>query len=39
VKWATNKRVQNVKAAKGFGLFHWYPGPLSWWLREEPKKK
>ncbi|HEX2835045.1 MAG TPA: ABC transporter substrate-binding protein [Thermoanaerobaculia bacterium] len=39
VKWATNKRVQNVKVAKGFGLFHWYPGPLSWWLREEPKKK
>jgi peptide/nickel transport system substrate-binding protein len=39
IKWATRKRVQNVKAAKGFGLFHWYPGPLGWWLRDEPKTK
>lgn len=31
-KWATNRRVQNVRTAKGLGLFHWYPGPLDWWL-------
>ncbi len=34
IKWATNRRVQDVEAIKGFGLFHWYPGPLSWWIRE-----
>lgn len=39
VKWGTQKRVQNVKAAKGFGLFHWYPGPLQWWLRDDAKRK
>lgn len=33
-KWGVRKRVQNVQAAKGYGLFHWYPGPNAWWLRE-----
>lgn len=33
IKWAANRRVQNVKAAKGFGLFHWYPGPMGWWVK------
>jgi peptide/nickel transport system substrate-binding protein len=31
-KWAVRKRVQNVQVAKGFGLFHWYPGPYAWWV-------
>jgi peptide/nickel transport system substrate-binding protein len=33
-KWAVNKRVQNVRVAKGVGLFLWYPGPMAWWLKE-----
>ena len=32
-KWAVNKRVQNVKVARGLGLFAWYPGPRAWWLK------
>jgi peptide/nickel transport system substrate-binding protein len=31
-KWAVSHRVQNVKTAKGYGLFHWYPGSRAWWL-------
>lgn len=33
-KWAVRKRVQNVHAAHGVGLFHWYPGPRAWWIQE-----
>jgi peptide/nickel transport system substrate-binding protein len=33
-KWAVNRRVQDVKTAKGVGLFLWSPGPYSWWLRD-----
>ncbi|MFP5245592.1 MAG: ABC transporter substrate-binding protein, partial [Thermoanaerobaculia bacterium] len=29
-KWAVRNRVQNVEVGKGFGLFHWYPGPRGW---------
>lgn len=32
LKWAVDKRVQNVQAAKGVGLFLWNPGPFGWWL-------
>jgi len=39
IKWGTSKRVQNVKIAKGYGLFHFSPGPFGWWLKDEPKKK
>jgi peptide/nickel transport system substrate-binding protein len=31
-KWAVNKRVQNVAASRGLGLYHWEPGPRAWWL-------
>lgn len=31
-KWAVNRRVKNVKVAKGFGLFHWYPDSRGWWI-------
>ena len=34
VKWAIDKRVQNVRSAKGLGLFLWNPGPFGWWLKE-----
>jgi len=32
MKWAVNKRVNNVHIAKGFGLYNWYPGSRAWWL-------
>jgi peptide/nickel transport system substrate-binding protein len=32
-KWAVNRRVQNVRVAKGYGLFHWYPDSRAWWLQ------
>lgn len=32
-KWAVNKRVQNVRVARGVGLFLWYPGPSEWWVQ------
>jgi peptide/nickel transport system substrate-binding protein len=34
LKWAVDKRVQNVRVAKGVGLFLWHPGPLGWWMKE-----
>ena len=34
LKWAVDKRVQNVRAAKGVGLFLWNPGPFGWWIKE-----
>ena len=33
-KWIMNRRVKNVQVAKGLGLYHWYPGPHAWWIRE-----
>lgn len=33
-KWAVNKRVQGVEPSRGLGLYHWYPGPHAWWLRQ-----
>lgn len=35
MKWAVDKRVKNVKVAKGVGLFLWHPGPFDWWLTKE----
>jgi peptide/nickel transport system substrate-binding protein len=32
-KWAVNRRVQNVHAAKGLGLGGWWPGVRGWWVR------
>ncbi|MEO8379997.1 MAG: ABC transporter substrate-binding protein [Acidobacteriota bacterium] len=29
-KWGVNRRVQNVRASHGVGLFHHYPGPFAW---------
>lgn len=34
MKWAVNKRVQNVQASTaGLGLYAWHPGPRSWWVK------
>ena len=33
-KWGVNRRVQNVRAGKGLGLFLWHPGPFDWWLKQ-----
>ncbi len=35
MKFAVDKRVKNVRAAKGVGLFLWHPGPYEWWLAKE----
>jgi peptide/nickel transport system substrate-binding protein len=34
MKWGVDKRVQNVKKARGVGLFLWRPGPFGWWMKE-----
>ena len=34
LKWAVDKRVQNIRTAKGVGLFLWNPGPFGWWMTE-----
>ena len=31
-KWAVNRRVRNVHAAPGLGLFLWWPGQMEWWV-------
>jgi len=31
-KWAVSRRIENVRASKGLGLFLWYPGPYDWRL-------
>jgi peptide/nickel transport system substrate-binding protein len=33
-KWVVNRRVRNVQTAPGLGLFHWHPGPTSWWVAD-----
>lgn len=35
MKWAVDRRVKNVRVAKGLGLFLWHPGPFGWWLAKE----
>ena len=35
LKWGVDKRIQNVKPAKGVGLFLWNPGPFGWWMKEQ----
>ncbi|MEO8381048.1 MAG: ABC transporter substrate-binding protein [Acidobacteriota bacterium] len=35
MKWAVDRRVKNVRTAKGLGLFLWNPGPFAWWLIED----
>ena len=35
MKWAVDKRVKNVRVAKGVGLFLWRPGPYGWWIAKE----
>jgi peptide/nickel transport system substrate-binding protein len=34
MKWGVDKRVQDVRTAKGVGLFLWNPGPFGWWIKE-----
>lgn len=31
-KWGVNRRVHDVRAVDGLGLFEWYPDSLEWWL-------
>ena len=37
VKWAINKRLRDVKEAKGWGILNWTPGPLSWWIPRDQR--
>lgn len=34
MKWGVDRRIQNVRTAKGVGLFLWNPGPFGWWMKE-----
>lgn len=31
-KWGVNRRIHDVRAVDGLGLFWWYPGSLQWWI-------
>lgn len=31
-KWAVNRRLRDVRMARGIGPFLWYPGMRSWWI-------
>lgn len=31
-KWGVSRRLKNVRAVDGLGLFFWYPGSLQWWI-------
>ena len=31
-KWAFNKRLRDVRMARGIGPFLWYPGMRDWWI-------
>lgn len=31
-KWGVNRRVKDVRAVDGLGLFSWHPGSLQWWI-------
>jgi len=37
VKWALNKHLRGVQESKGWGLFNWYPGPLTWWIPRDQR--
>jgi peptide/nickel transport system substrate-binding protein len=37
VKWVINKRVHDVGASKGWGLYNWTPGPLGWWIPRDQR--
>jgi len=34
MKWGVDRRIRNVRTAKGVGLFLWNPGPFGWWMKE-----
>lgn len=36
-KWGINKRVRGAEVSRGYGLFRWYPGPLSWWIPRDQR--
>jgi peptide/nickel transport system substrate-binding protein len=36
-KWALNKHVRGVQESKGWGLYNWYPGPLTWWIPRDQR--
>jgi peptide/nickel transport system substrate-binding protein len=36
-KWALNKHVRGVQESKGWGLYNWYPGSLTWWIPRDQR--
>jgi peptide/nickel transport system substrate-binding protein len=36
-KWGVSKRVRGVELSRGYGLFRWYPGVLSWWIPRDQR--
>jgi peptide/nickel transport system substrate-binding protein len=36
-KWGLSKRVRGVELSRGYGLFRWYPGVLSWWIPRDQR--
>ncbi|HVT01959.1 MAG TPA: ABC transporter substrate-binding protein [Thermoanaerobaculia bacterium] len=39
VKWASNKRLRNVKESRALGPFFWVPGPRDWWIPTPFRKR
>jgi peptide/nickel transport system substrate-binding protein len=37
-KWVFDRSVRNVKEARGWGLFDWYPGEFDWWIPRTQRK-
>jgi len=37
VKWGINKHVRGVQESKGWGLFNFVPGPLTWWIPRDQR--
>ena len=36
-KWALDRRLRNVRASRGFGLFTWFPGEFDWWIPRDQR--
>ena len=32
MKWGIRRRVRAATSSPAYGLFHWYPGELDWWM-------
>src|SRR5262249_4242921 len=37
IKWALNNRVRDVQESRGWGLYNWWPGQLTWWIPRDQR--